>query len=66
MPERYAFGTARLRWVCLRGACNHLTIEIRGAEHMNVLAIVQMMAVEADEKECQGTFFNYVLTHRAR
>ena len=51
MPERYAFGTCKLRSVNIRSACNRFALEIRGDEHMHVLTIVQMMTVEADEKE---------------
>ena len=49
------------RSVQWRGS-THFALQIEGSEHVNVLAIVQMMAVEADEKECKGIVTYYVLT----
>ena len=37
-------------------------LQIEGSEQVNVLAIVQMMGEEADEKECKGIVSYYVLT----
>jgi len=53
-PERNAFGAARLNLVNMKGACSHFALEIKESVHMNVVAMVQMLAVETEEKECVG------------
>jgi len=56
-PERHAFGAARLNFLNMKGASSHFALEIGGTDHMKVVAIVQMLAVETEEKECVGVLF---------